>query len=115
MEFEQAMRTVKRICESVDGCEKCLLSGNCPFITLPSHIDLYRAEAVLTKWLEEHPERTIADDFFEKHSKAPRDESGMPQPCAQDCGYVDGCVETATIKDCTKCWQRTLEEAPEDA
>lgn len=64
MEFKQAMRVIKRICSLQDGCEKCELNLNCPFITIPSELDYDKAEVVLAKWAEEHPEKTIADDFF---------------------------------------------------
>lgn len=110
MEFKQAMRTVKRICEAVGSCNKCELLGNCPVVTVPSNIDLNKIEAILTKWTEEHPERTIMDDFLEKHPKAPKDEDGIPFACAQRCGYTEGCIGNTSRKYCAQCWRRPLEE-----
>ena len=110
MEFKKAMRTVKRICEAVGSCNKCELLGNCPFVTVPSNIDLNKIEAILTKWTEEHPERTIMDDFLEKHPKAPKDEDGIPFACAQRCGYTEGCIGNTSRKYCAQCWRRPLEE-----
>ena len=64
MEFKQAMRVIKRICALLDDCGKCVLESNCPFVTVPSDHDYDKTEAILAKWAEEHPEKTIADDFF---------------------------------------------------
>lgn len=108
MEFKQAMRVIKRICELLDGCEKCELKLNCPFIIVPSELDYDKTEAILAKWAEEHPEKTIMDDFFEKHPRAKRSDDGTPTPCAEDCGYIDKCLPGEM--SCADCWRRPLEE-----
>lgn len=107
MEFKQAMRVIKRICTARDDCEKCELKLNCPFVTAPSDHDYDKAEAILAKWAAEHPEKTIADDFFEKHPKAKRGDNGEPKACAESCGYVK-CEPGAM--PCAECWRRPLEE-----
>ena len=108
MEFKQAMRVIKRMCAAQDGCEKCVLELNCPFITVPSDHDYDKAEATLTKWSAEHPEKTIADDFFEKFPKAPRTPAGDPEACARRCGYIKECPFKRI--NCAECWRRPLEE-----
>jgi hypothetical protein len=110
MEFKEAMRTLKRICVARDDCEKCELESNCPFDTVPSDLDFDKAEAILAKWAAEHPERTIADDFFEKFPNAPRNRMDFPYPCAKDCGFPKPpyCDNKAGI--CYECWRRPLEE-----
>ena len=110
MEFKQAMRTVKRICEVVGGCNGCELLGNCPFVTIPSNIDLNKIESILVKWAEEHPERTIADDFYEKYPNAPGKQDKQPLPCAVHCGYIDKCPDDFSALECKKCWQRPMTE-----
>lgn len=110
MEFKQAMQVIKRICAARDGCEKCELELNCPFATVPSDHDYDKAEAVLAKWAEEHPEKTIADDFFEKFPKAPRDDKNTPYTCAKDCGYSKPPYCERVPFNCDKCWRRPLEE-----
>ena len=107
MEFKEAMRAIKRICAARDNCKKCELKLNCPFVTAPSDFDFDKAEAVLAKWAAENPERTIADDFFEKHPKAMKHPNGTPQACAQTIGYVKSCTVGG---NCFKCWRRPLEE-----
>lgn len=111
MEFKQAMRVVKRICAARDDCEKCVLELNCPFVTVPSDHDYDEAEAILAKWAEEHPERTVMDDFFAKHPNAPRDDANAPYPCAKDCGYSKPPYCGHIPFKCAECWRRPLEEA----
>ena len=110
MEFKQAMRVIKRICSLQDGCEKCELNLNCPFITIPSELDYDKAEVVLAKWAAEHPEKTIADEFFEKFPNAPRDDRNTPYPCAKDCGYSKPPYCERVPFSCDKCWRRPMEE-----
>lgn len=111
MEFKQAMRTVKRICEAVGGCNGCELLGNCPFVTIPSNIDLNKIESILVKWAEEHPERTIMDDFLEKFPKAPLKEDGTPEVCAKWLGYCNDCYgENHKMLLCFDCWRRPMTE-----
>jgi hypothetical protein len=107
MEFKEAVRVIKRICATRDECEKCELESNCLFQTVPSELDLDKAESILAKWAEEHPEKTIADDFFEMHPNAPRDDNGNPKPCAEEVGYIKECPDGVSCHDC---WRRPLEE-----
>ena len=65
----------------------------------------WRAIELVQKWAEEHPVKTIAEDFFEKFPNAPKDED-VPKPCAKHCGYVDDCPEGVT---CNECWKQPLE------
>ena len=111
MEFEEAMRIWKRMCESNGQCEHCPIPAYDATLCrawVMMHAD--RANGILTKWAEEHPERTIADDFLEKHPKAPKDEDGIPFACAQRCGYTEVCIGNTARKYCADCWRRPLEE-----
>lgn len=109
MEFKEAMRIWKRMCKTLgDGCEGCPLERLCSggLREYPEE-----AETILTKWQAEHPERTIADDFFEKHPKAMKGMDGAPLSCARKIGYVSicPCAEQDEL-DCERCWRRPLEE-----
>ena len=107
MEVKKAMQTLKRICVARDDCEKCELKLNCHFVTAPSDFDFDKAEAILAKWAAEHPERTIADDFFEKHPGAMKVDATTPVTCAKHIGYTKECVAS---RNCAECWRRPLEE-----
>ena len=67
------------------------------------------AVAVVQKWSKEHPVKTVLDDFFEKHPKAPKNEVGRPYCCPWSVGYQDGCEINYGRTDCKKCWSRPLE------
>ena len=112
MEFEEAMRIWKRMCTGFTTCEKCPLylfdkdvHCKCTMCYCPDE-----AEAILAKWAEEHPEKTIADDFFEKFPKAPRDDKNTPYTCAKDCGYSKPPYCERVPFNCDNCWRRPLEE-----
>ena len=115
MEFKQAMRIWKRMCGANSECNgHCVLYDCCPGGGMPlEYIEcssVNKIEAILTKWAEEHPEKTIADDFFEKFPKAPRDDTNNPYPCAKDCGYSKPPYCERVPFNCDNCWRRPLEE-----
>ena len=108
MEFKQAIRIWKKMCKKHDRCSGCPMWGKveeCPDMLWDTETDV---EAILAKWEDEHPEKTIADDFFEKHPKAKKSDDGTPAPCAKDCGYIDKCIPGEM--SCVGCWRRPLEE-----
>lgn len=76
-----------------------------------------KAIAIVEKWLEEHPRKTILQDFLEKYPKAVLDEYGIPfNICPYYLGYEkspedDNELCNSTEPDsCAKCWNRPLEE-----
>lgn len=107
MEFKEAMRVLHHICGAHDECQRCPIHIVCceGISERPEE-----AEAILAKWAEEHPEKTIADDFFEKFPKAPRDDTNNPYPCAKDCGYSKPPYCKRVPVNCDSCWRRPLEE-----
>ena len=111
MEFKEAMRIWKRMCESNGQCEHCPIPAYDATLCrawVMMHAD--HANDILAKWAEEHPEKTIADDFYEKHPNAPGKQDKQPLPCAVHCGYIDKCPDDFSALECKKCWRRPLEE-----
>lgn len=113
MEFKEAVRIWKRMCDSIENgdCSECPLneaSNRICYNWVRKCPD--EAEAILAKWAAEHPEKTIADDFFEKFPKAPRDDTNNPYPCAKDCGYSKPPYCKRVPVNCDSCWRRPLEE-----
>lgn len=116
MEFIEAMKILKRMCD-IEHCLTCPLCEDnnktkescCDFIIqFPE-----KAEEILTKWAEEHPQKTILQDFLEKYPNAKMDEDGTPEgPCPYHLGYDDDddCIYEDTYTCCKKCWNRPLEE-----
>lgn len=109
MEFKEAMRTWRLMCEEHRECEGCPADCGCVGIDFADS-DESKIEAALTKWAEEHPEKTIADDFFEKHPKAGKKRNGAPMACAKHLGYIEKCPDDFSLMRCGDCWRRPLEE-----
>lgn len=118
MKFIEAMKIKKRMCEDdIGDCIDCPLSdcNNATKETCDNFMMLYPegAEEILTKWAEEHPQKTILQDFLEKYPNAKMDEDGTPEgPCPYHLGYDDDddCIYEDTYTCCKKCWNRPLEE-----
>lgn len=69
------------------------------------------AIAIVQKWADEHPPKTIMQDFFEKYPNAPKHDDGTPRLCAKYLGYES--LNCALGDDeCVKCWNQPMEEKP---
>lgn len=106
MEFKEVARIWNRMCAEVE-CISCPLRHLCSS-NIKEHAD--KTEAILAKWAEEHPEKTIADDFLEKHPKATTYSDGTPFVCAGYCGYGEPEICHTASEPCILCWRRPLEE-----
>ena len=84
MEFIEAMKIMKRMCEDdIIDCIDCPLSdsNNKTKETCSNFIMLHpeEAEEILKEWAEEHPQKTILQDFLEKYPNAKLNEEGFPK------------------------------------
>ena len=98
------IKDLLRMCECYDGCEKCELYdeyGSCAVCELPDNID-----EVVDKWVEEHPVKTYAMDFFEKFPNAPKDELGLPKPCVTS--VYEDLEMKCDICSCSDCWNQEM-------
>lgn len=66
-----------------------------------------KAVAAVEKWSAENPQKTMLQDFLEKHPNAPRLENGDLMACPFDLGYTKDA--NCYGEDCTACWNRQLE------
>ena len=115
MEFIEAMKIKKRMCEYyAEGCVNCPLTILNNDTEEPCHefIVLYpeKAEEILTKWAKEHPQKTILQDFLEKYPNALLNESGFPNVCVFKLGYIKERDCGNYDYSCKKCWNRPLED-----
>ena len=68
-----------------------------------------QAIEIVEKWSQEHPGKTMLQDFLEKYPKARLRDNGTPRNvCPYRLGYEE--VARCTHTDCVKCWNRPLEE-----
>lgn len=109
----------RRLCEHFGGNEfNCSRENECPFHDKRDILHCWawvarkampkEAVDIVQKWAEEHPEKTMRDDFFEKFPNAPRINGSTPFACAKDC-YPVSCYKDGHTVLCEKCWERPLE------
>ena len=104
----------KRMCKYFQSGHNC---ANCPLGTLRNDFNIVcrmmveekptEAIAIVQKWSDEHPEKTIKDDFLEKYPNALMN-AGCPPVCAQDLGYIS--QYSSCSFDCEDCWNTPLSE-----
>ena len=117
MKFTEYMKIKQRMVKYNLKMRACMEDcGECAFHTqnnrLKCHcsdvelIDPELAENIVKQWAKEHPQKTYAQDFFEKHPNARKDEFGNPFVCRKDvCG--GSCVGS---DNCVDCWNEPMEE-----
>lgn len=116
MEVKEFVKEFKRMLETernvkVIGTELRVMGGY-GFNTSAICIGLTDEEIdFVEKWSKEHPQKTIADDFFEKHPDAKKFENGTPKVCAAYCGYCTDCrLDDYGDRDCYSCWNMPVNE-----
>ena len=100
-----------------DGCCR-ILCNYCPLSKHNNNTNIgcmrlemmypQKAVEIVQKWSDEHPQKTMLQDFLSKYPKAPfRANSPTPKLCPHNLGYskYNGCDES-----CEKCWNRPIEE-----
>lgn len=106
-----------RMCRKIN-CKDCNLSHwlNGTEHSCSEFAYLYpeKAIAIVEKWSEEHPQKTMFQDFRDEHPKAPMGAYGTPKTCPSVLGYesidycenMEGDIDPATC--CVECWNRPL-------
>lgn len=108
------MATIKdliRMCKETK-CKDCPLSGgtvdDCWVFTLPDSYPDEDIDAIVDKWVSEHPVKTYLQDFFEKFPNAMKEESGEPIPCIGTiCSELYG--KPCPVGKCFECWNQEME------
>lgn len=96
-----------RMCKEYEYCTGCPLEGkhrSC-FTRLQENPE--ESVSIVARWSEEHPQKTILEDFLEKYPKASLYSTGIPKTCW---GLLYGFDECPVTDDCQKCWNRPLSE-----
>lgn len=113
MEFKEAMKIKKRMCQGIT-CFECPL--NEPSSDKECACGEYilefpeEAEEILKEWAEEHSRKTILQDFLEKYPNTELNAFGLPLMCPNVLGYSkEHHNDCMTYADCFQCWNRPLE------
>ena len=104
------IKDLKRMCENMT-CKDCPLSGgdvnDCWVLQPPDSYPDEDIDAIVDKWVLEHPIKTYAMDFFEKFPNAPKDRNGAPIACWK---HVYGNGNDCGPDGCSKCWNQEMKE-----
>lgn len=111
MDAVEFIKERNRMCNSMESCSQCPFNemGYCDLDTE----DPEKLVALVEQWSQEHPQKTMMQDFFEKYPNAPKRRDGAPILCPDQCGYEKQryCVEVnRDVKECSQCWSRPMEE-----
>ena len=114
----------KRLCSSQGYCQQRNKNDNCPLYAFcnrsPNNYSVAKVkEAIeaMQKWIDEHPGKTYAQDFFKKFPKAKPDKEGVPRMCRANC-YGGSCqysaVSGAGPAPCKDGWNEEMEAADDE-
>jgi hypothetical protein len=125
-----SIKDLKRMCKNMT-CKDCQLSGSgvadCWMYTLPDSYPDEDIDAIVDKWVEEHPAtkesakehgfeteghhvKTYAMDFFEKFPNAYVDRYKTPKVCRVII-YGNNCPkECHIVSSCYDCWNMEIKE-----
>ena len=117
--FEEKRRVLNSLGKNGAGC-RGVLCDDCLFSSINNGMNISCAEleidypeeavAIVEKWSQEHPQKTMLSDFLEKYPNAQLDKNGTPCVCPDELGYCEGRYCKPNELDCVKCWNRPLEE-----
>lgn len=112
------IKDLTRMCKETK-CKDCSLNSggdvnDCWVYTFPDSYPDEGIDAIIDKWVSEHPVKTYAMDFFEKFPNAKTSEKGIPvtrgfNVCRKEL-YSDELPCIWTCGGYTKCWNREMKE-----
>ena len=108
-----------RMLKSNQNGKCCGVCSDCPFSIFKNGLYLScndfevanpdKAIAIVQKWSDEHPQKTYADDIFEKFPNAQKSISETPKACRQDV-YGIQCKFRNINHGCVECWNEVMPE-----
>ena len=106
MDAVEFIKEYQRMCEK-ESCHNCPAFGN----NVLSDCDLCtkspeKLVQIVEQWSQDHPQKTMMQDFFEKFPNAPKHKNGCPKTCPNN---IYNCKPICT-NECVKCWSRPLED-----
>ena len=112
MEAKEFFRERTRMIDSIRGVQhkgenSCAGLGCCDCPLAAGGICIANTEEgvdIVEKWSEEHPIKTIKQDFLEKYPNAKKNQDGSPRFCPEQLGYEVNCDD-----GCRKCWNTPME------
>lgn len=122
MDAVEFIKEYRRMCEKYaymeargeDCSSECPLYGGYCDVSCKGLEPKYVVSKV-EQWSQDHPQKTMMQDFFEKFPNAPKTILGFPYPCAKDLGYprLDSCsfgLKNTPGAFCKECWSRPMKD-----
>lgn len=108
MDAVKYIKEQKRMCDSYRNCGGCPIEQAKDTFCIDWILE-YTNEAValVERWSEEHPQKTLKDDFLEKFPNAEMREDGSLRSCLR---FAYGFGNTKCIGNCVECWNKPLSE-----
>lgn len=94
-----------RMCKEYDYCKGCQINKARENTTWHPK----DAVAIVEKWSEEHPQKTLKDDFLERCPGAELNCANEPIVCAKSV-YGAAVANCDSYRSCSDCWNRPLSE-----
>lgn len=103
MDAVKFIKERNRMCD-MESCSSCRANflNDCSCTTE----DIVRLVEIVERWSQDHPQKTMMQDFFEKFPNAPKYENGCPKLCPDN---IYNCKPICT-DECVKCWGRPMED-----
>jgi len=104
------IKDYKRMCKYykklIAGCFRCPLHCDLRPRDFPDNVD-----EIIDKWVQEHPAKTYADDFFEKFPNAQLDSYGAPRACVNVIYGLGDCSKSEISGIiCRDCWNQKMKD-----
>lgn len=116
MDAVEFIKEYRRMCEKYAYMEACGedCSSDCPLYGGYCDVSYKGLEpnyvvSKVEQWSQDHPQKTMMQDFFEKFPNAPKNDFGSPCLCPSHVGYEEKSCE-ATNCNYLKCWSLPLED-----
>jgi hypothetical protein len=103
-------RMKKAVCPAHHNCGECSVI-QCTVSPSATQEQLDKLNAAVLQWVDEHPQKTYAQDFFSKYPKAPHSKEypDFPLACRSQ---IYGCFRCEGIT-CADCWNEVMPDDTE--
>lgn len=110
MDAVEFLNEYSRLCDyyTPHDCQKCPLfeTKNCSIVEGEPDFELI--VSITEQWSREHPRKTRANDFWEKHPNAKVDCDFYTEFCCETLGYCKKCKHGYDAYACKDCWNEPV-------
>lgn len=111
MDAVEFLNEWKRMCQSDINCNECIIKKICVYNSGSAPDSIVKSKELVElveKWSKEHPIKTRANDFWEKHPNAKVDCDFYTEFCCETLGYCEKCKHGYDTYACKDCWNEPV-------